>query len=66
MRFGRALDNRLLKASGFTYDFTTRETVQRLAAHQRLHPVLRDGDGYRYEREVEEFLRRSPLVRDEG
>ncbi len=63
MRFGRALDNRLYKATGFAYDFTTRETVQRLAAHQRLHPVLRDGEGgYRYEREVEEFLRRSPLV----
>jgi UDP-glucose 4-epimerase len=63
MRFGRALDNRLLKSTGFAYDFTTRETVQRLAAHQRLHPVLRDGEsGYRYEREVEDFLRRSPLV----
>jgi UDP-glucose 4-epimerase len=63
MRFGRALDNRLYKATGFSYDYTTRETVQKLAAHQRLHPVLRDGDrGYRYEREVEDFLRRSPLV----
>ena len=63
MRFGRGLDNRLLKARGFAYDYTTRETVQRLAAHQRLHPVLRSGDtGYRYEREVEDFLRRSPLV----
>ncbi len=66
LRFGRALDNRLLKGRGFTYDFTTRETVQRLAAHQRLHPVLREGDGYRYERDVEDFLRRSPLVRDDG
>ena len=63
MRYGRGLDNRLYKARGFTYDYTTRETVQRLAAHQRLHPVLRSGNGgYRYEREVEDFLRRSPLV----
>lgn len=63
LRYGRALDNRLFKSRGFTYDYTTRETVQRLAAHQRLHPVLRSADsGYVYEREVEDFLRRSPLV----
>jgi UDP-glucose 4-epimerase len=63
MRYGRGIDNRLLKAQGFAYDYTTRETVQRFAAHQRLHPVLRStGTGYRYEREVEEFLRRSPLA----
>jgi UDP-glucose 4-epimerase len=63
MRFGRGLDNRLLKAAGFRYGYTSREVVLRLAAHQRLHPLLRDSDsGYRYEREVEEFLRRSPLV----
>ena len=63
LRYGRGIDNRLFKARGFAYDYTTRETVQGLAAHQRLHPVLRSGDGgYRYEREVEDFLRRSPLV----
>jgi UDP-glucose 4-epimerase len=67
MRFGRGLDNRLLKSRGFSYDFTTRETAQRLAAYQRLHPVLRGDDGgYRYEREVEDFLRRSHLVDREG
>jgi UDP-glucose 4-epimerase len=67
LRFGRGLDNRLLKAAGFSYGYTSRETVLRLAAHQRLHPLLRgDDSGYRYERDVEEFLRRSPLVeRDE-
>ncbi len=64
MRFGRGLDNRLLKSRGFAYDFTTRETVQRLAVEQHLHPLQRDGEEYRYEREVEDFLRRSPLVRD--
>jgi UDP-glucose 4-epimerase len=67
MRFGRAIDNRLLKSRGFAYDYTTREAVQRLAAHQRLHPVLRSSEtGYRYEREVEDFLRRSPLVDPPG
>ena len=64
LRFGRAVDNRRLKATGFRYRYTTRETVQRLAEHLRLDPILRGaGEPYRYEREVEEFLRRSPHVR---
>lgn len=63
LRFGRGLDNRLFKATGFSYRYTSRETVQKLAEYQRLRPVLRGGEGaYTYEREVEEFLRRSPLV----
>jgi UDP-glucose 4-epimerase len=64
LRFGRGLDNRRLKASGYGYRYTTREAVLKLRAHQRLRPLLRSGsDSYRYEREVEEFLRRSPSVR---
>jgi UDP-glucose 4-epimerase len=64
LRFGRALDNRKLKAAGYRYAFTTRETVLKLREQQRLAPIVgkRNGDGYRYEREVEEFLRRSPSV----
>jgi UDP-glucose 4-epimerase len=65
MRFGRGIDNRKLKATGFQYRFTTRETVQKLAEHMRLHPVLRGlQEPYRYEREVEDFLRWSPYVRN--
>jgi UDP-glucose 4-epimerase len=64
LRHGRGLDNRRLKATGFRYRYTSRETVTRLAEHQRLAPVLTDNhDAYRYERDVEEFLRRSPSVR---
>src|SRR3954469_12236496 len=64
LRFGRALDNRRLKASGFRFRYTSRETVIKLREHQRLHPLLRGGtESYRYEREVEEFLRWSPYVR---
>ena len=66
MRFGRAVDNRRFKATGYRYGYTTRETVQRLAEHQRLEPILRDGNAgqtYRYERELEDFLRYSPSVR---
>ncbi|MDQ6605184.1 MAG: NAD-dependent epimerase/dehydratase family protein [Actinomycetota bacterium] len=63
LRFGRGLDNRKLKAAGYSYRYTTRETVQKLRAQQRLRPLLRSGgESYRYERDVEEFLRWSPSV----
>jgi UDP-glucose 4-epimerase len=67
LRYGRGLDNRKLKAAGFHFRYTTRETVARFAEHLRVRH-LRDGDGqgYRYEREVEEFLRYSPSVRRPG
>jgi UDP-glucose 4-epimerase len=63
LRFGRGLDNRRLKAAGYAYRYTTREAVLKLRAHQRLRPLLRSGsESYRYEREVEDFLRWSPSV----
>jgi UDP-glucose 4-epimerase len=65
LRFGRGVDNRRLKAAGFRYGHTSREAVIKLGEHMRLHPLLRGaGEPYRYEREVEEFLRWSPHVRD--
>jgi UDP-glucose 4-epimerase len=64
LRFGRGVDNRRYKAAGFRYQFTSREATLRLAEHLRLDPVLRGAqEPYRYEREVEEFLRWSPHVR---
>ena len=66
LRFGRGHDNRKLKATGFRYGYTSRETVIKLGEHLRLHPIVRGTDkGYTYERDVEEFLRRSPHVRRE-
>jgi UDP-glucose 4-epimerase len=64
LRYGRGLDNRKLKQSGFRFCLTSRETVQAFAEALRLAP-LRESAGapYRYEREVEEFLRWSPSVR---
>ncbi len=63
MRFGRGLDNRRFKATGFKYSYTSREAVLKLGEHQRLSPVLAGiKEPYRYEREVEEFLRWSPHV----
>jgi UDP-glucose 4-epimerase len=65
LRFGRGVDNRRFKATGFRYQHTSRETVLKLGEHLRLHPVVRGAqEPYRYEREVEEFLRWSPHVRN--
>lgn len=67
LRYGRGLDNRRLKASGYVYRYTTREAVLKLRAQQRLRPLLRSGaESYRYEREVEEFLRWSRSVQAAG
>jgi UDP-glucose 4-epimerase len=63
LRFGRGVDNRKLKATGFNYRYTTREAVLKLGEHLRLSPILKGArEPYRYEREVEEFLRWSPSV----
>jgi len=65
LRYGRALDNRRLKATGFRYRYTSREAVLAFAEHSRLESVIRGTrDTYRYEREVEDFLRWSPHVRN--
>ncbi|CAN5577033.1 NAD-dependent epimerase/dehydratase family protein [soil metagenome] len=62
LRLGRALDNRRLKATGFEYAHTTAETVRKLGERIHLGHLGADGDAYRYEREVEDFLHRSPNV----
>ena len=65
MRYGRGVDNRRFKASGFHYQHTSRETAIKLGEHLRIHPVVRGAqEPYRYEREVEDFLRWSPHVRN--
>jgi UDP-glucose 4-epimerase len=67
LRYGRGVDNRRFKAAGFRYGYTSRETVLKLGEHMRLHPVVRGAqEPYRYEREVEEFLRWSPHVKRPG
>src|SRR5215467_14631337 len=66
LRFGRGLDNRKFKATGFKYRYTTRETVVKLREHMRLDPILRGvKEPYQYEREVEDFLKWSPHVKRE-
>jgi UDP-glucose 4-epimerase len=67
LRYGRGLDNRKLKAAGYAYGFTSREAVLRHAEAARAAPLMAGrGEPYRYEREVEEFLRWSPSVRRRG
>jgi UDP-glucose 4-epimerase len=64
LRYGRAVDNRRLKATGYRYRYTSREAVIKLREHQRLAAIVgANQEAYRYERDVEEFLRRSPSVR---
>ncbi|MEI2701058.1 MAG: NAD-dependent epimerase/dehydratase family protein [Baekduia sp.] len=65
LRFGKAVDNRRYKATGFRFTHTTRETLLALRKHLKLAPLQpADGSGsYRYEKAVEEFLRFSPNVR---
>ena len=65
LRYGRGLDNRRLKAAGFSYRYSTRQAVQAFAEHLRLRSVLKGvEEPYRYEKEVEDFLRWSPSVRE--
>jgi UDP-glucose 4-epimerase len=67
LRYGRGLDNRRIKAAGYRFRYTTREAVLRFAEAQRVAAVRGpEGEPYRYEREVEEFLRWSPSVRRRG
>jgi UDP-glucose 4-epimerase len=64
LRYGRGMDNRRLKAAGCSLRYTTREAVSRFAEDLRVRALRQDGNApYRYEREVEEFLRYSPSVR---
>jgi UDP-glucose 4-epimerase len=66
LRYGRGLDNRRLKASGYRYRYTTREALIKLRADQRLRPLLGRGEGdgdYTYDPDLEEFLRWCPSVR---
>jgi UDP-glucose 4-epimerase len=67
LRYGRGLDNRKLKGTGYAFGYTSREAVLKHAEAQRARPLRRgEGEPYRYEREVEEFLRWSPSVRRKG
>jgi UDP-glucose 4-epimerase len=61
LRYGRGLDNRRLKASGYRPTATSREAVLALARHLRVGGLLaRAGEAEGADREVDAFLRRTP------
>jgi UDP-glucose 4-epimerase len=67
LRYGRGQDNRKLKGAGYNFGYTSREAVLKHAEAMRVRSLRsREGEPYRYEREVEEFLRWSPSVRRKG
>jgi UDP-glucose 4-epimerase len=63
LRHGRAVDNRKLKASGLRLRFTAREAAIDLRRRQRVAPLVSAEQSYRYDEGLEDFLRRSPVVR---
>ena len=67
LTYGRGVDNRLLKAQGFEYRYTSAGAVRAFAEAARLRRTVGGPTAYRYERDVEQFFRHSPaVVRDQG
>ncbi len=66
LSYGRGIDNSRLRRAGFEYTHTSAGTVQAFIEAVRLRRTVGDGSAYRYEREVEEFFRRSPAVTRKG
>jgi len=62
LKYGRGLDNGRLRQAGFDYTHTSAGTVQSFIESQRLRRTVGPSPGYHYEREVEDFFRRSPAV----
>ena len=63
LRYGRSLDNRRFQRAGFRYSYTTASTVEAFARGLRLAGTIGDKNpSYRYDRDVENFFRRSPAV----
>src|SRR5207248_9744300 len=63
LRYGRGADNRRLKRAGFEYRYTSAGAVESFARASRLRKTVGESrPAYRYEREVENFFRRSQSV----
>lgn len=63
LRYGRGVDNRRLKSTGFSYRYTSAGAVDNYAKASRLRRTVGDSrPAYKYERDVENFFRRSPAV----
>ena len=67
LRFGRGIDNRRLKQTGFRYTHTSAGAVDAHARATRLRKTVGARETYKYERDVENFFRHSPaVIRDDG
>lgn len=67
LRFGRGIDNRRLKSTGFRYTHTSAGAVDAHARASRLRRTVGAEEAYKYERDVETFFRHSPaVVRDDA
>ena len=62
LKYGRGIDNGRLKRAGFDYTHTSAGAVQAFIESLRLRRTVGPRPDYRYEREVEDFFRRSPAV----
>lgn len=63
LRYGRGVDNRKLKQAGFRYQYTSAGAVECFARGRRLrHTIGESRPAYTYERDVEQFFRRSSAV----
>jgi UDP-glucose 4-epimerase len=63
LRYGRGVDNRRLKHRGFNYRYTSAGAVESYAKASRLRRTVGESrPAYKYERDVENFFRRSPAV----
>ena len=62
LTYGRGVDNTRLKSDGFEYRHTSAGAVRAFASAHRLRRTVGRPEGYRYERDVEQFFRHSPAV----
>jgi UDP-glucose 4-epimerase len=63
LRYGRGVDTRRLRATGFSYRSTSAGAVESFISEVRLRRAAgRTGSSYTYEHDVEQFFRHSPSV----
>src|SRR3546814_563299 len=63
LRYGRGVDNRRLKQTGFEYHYTSAGTVAAFSDAARLRSTVGNPTAeYKYEQDVENFFRHSPVV----
>jgi UDP-glucose 4-epimerase len=62
LRYGRGVDNHLLKAAGFEYRYTSAGAIRNFARAARLKRTIGTSAPYRYEHNVEQFFRHSPAI----